>query len=608
MSDTSVIRRPWLLTGGAGRVPPGSTLGLNFMTGTLDPSLTFTRASTATYFDATGTMQTTATNLALWSADFTNAAWSKLQATITPNAVLAPDGTMTASKLVETAVSNTHYMVEARIGSNETLTLSCYLRAGERTSCSLQFTNQATASMRAFFDLTAGTAFAIDGPNADYTAPSSTIQRVGSAGWFRCTLTATKAAVNTTNAPAVALYNASSTYLGDGTSGIYVWGVQLEVGTTASAYVPTTSVANGAPRFDYDPVTHAPRGLLIEESRTNVAFPSVVDNVVWTAQNTVLTPGSGVAPDGTNMATLFVDNATSATHTSQLGTTFAFVSGITYTFSIYAKQGTARGLQILTGSAPFSALPYANFDLAAGTTGSVANGTASITSVGNGWYRCVFATAATASASTIALYVALTNNNNVSARGPIYVGTGTGVYLWGAQTEAGAFPTSYIPTTAAAVTRSIDLCAIPPANMGFFTAPGGSWMAEFIFFNSAPPNSRIIARTETVGGASVYALGAARVGFQIDGVGLATANAGTANAVTKGASTWTAGQAKVCLNGGAVASLATLVTGYGIYTTTGVRFMMPIAAGSTDNTSGYIRRVRYWPRTLSNAELQSVTT
>ena len=74
-------------------------------------------------------------------------------------------------------------------------------------------------------------------------------------------------------------------------------------------------------------------------------------------------------------------------------------------------------------------------------------------------------------------------------------------------------------------------------------------------------------------------------------------------AVTKAASTWTASTGTVCLNGGPVAVNAGQVNGFsGIIT---VRLM---GDPSNEIPNGYIRRLRYWPRVLSNAELQQVTT
>ena len=120
--------QPGSAGGNAAALPPGASLDLSFMTpGTLDPRITFTRASTGTYFDSNGVMRTAAvnqprwdydpvthqlrgllledarTNLWLQSADASNAAWSKSGAplpVVTANQITAPDGSLTAARVV----------------------------------------------------------------------------------------------------------------------------------------------------------------------------------------------------------------------------------------------------------------------------------------------------------------------------------------------------------------------------------------------------------------------------------------------------------------------------------------------------------------------------
>ena len=173
--------------------------------------------------------------------------------------------------------------------------------------------------------------------------------------------------------------------------------------------------------------------------------------------------------------------------------------------------------------------------------------------------------------------------------------------------ELSDFVTSWIPTTSVAVTRSIDSCLIPPANMSpWFASPGGSWFAEFDYLNNTTTNIRIIAHATAPNNQTVMSFTAGANLNQYDGVApMATVNSATVNTVSKGASTWAPGRATLCLNGGAVASSGTLSSGYGVYAANGVRLM---SVGSTVSASGHIRRVAYWSRVLTDAEMRQVTT
>ena len=181
-----------------------------------------------------------------------------------------------------------------------------------------------------------------------------------------------------------------------------------------------------------------------------------------------------------------------------------------------------------------------------------------------------------------------------------------------AQIEAGAFATSYVPTTSAAVTRAQDRCSISAANMApWFNALTGSWFAEFVFQNPTSPNIRILASLGQPAGGSagmVFVDPAQHVAQYDGGTALVTTSpALVVNAVSKGASTWAAGTGQVCGNGGAVLSGA-MPGGFGTLSTLGVCFLIPSNPGVTDNATGYLRRVSYWSRALTGAEMQTVTT
>jgi hypothetical protein len=213
------------------------------------------------------------------------------------------------------------------------------------------------------------------------------------------------------------------------------------------------SAAINAPRFDFDPVTLAPLGLLIEEQRVNSAlYSEQFDNVVYTKTNSTITANATTAPDGTVTGDKHVPDLAATLGTSPAQTrvqqNVTSTSGTTYTFSIYAKAGEFDRIEFaLLGTPTASAL----FSL---TSGTVVSGTgASITPAGNGWYRCVLTFTAGATGSLSLRWTAQSST--------VLIGDGTsGIFLWGAQFEAGAFPTSYIPTVASTVTRAADVAVM----------------------------------------------------------------------------------------------------------------------------------------------------
>lgn len=209
------------------------------------------------------------------------------------------------------------------------------------------------------------------------------------------------------------------------------------------------------PRIDFDPVTGECKGLLIEEQRTNLlTYSGQFDNASWTKQNCTISSNSIVAPDGTLTGDAMTADGTSNPHTILQGAS-ANASG--RTISVYAKAGTATFLQVLTAG---STNPVANFDLVNGTSNMIgSNSTASITPVGNGWYRCVLASSDTAATDVYFAIVTSLTSGRISSN----TSSGT-LYLWGAQLEQGSFPTSYIPTTSSAVTRQADNASMTGSN------------------------------------------------------------------------------------------------------------------------------------------------
>jgi hypothetical protein len=205
-------------------------------------------------------------------------------------------------------------------------------------------------------------------------------------------------------------------------------------------------VASNVPRLDYTNST-CPK-LLLEPSRTNLLLQSsAFDNASWVKTQdgqVTITANAAVAPNGTTTAEKMIPSAIAGFHCVQQLLT---LSAGKASMSVYAKAAENSFLQI------FDALTteFVNFNLTTGAVGSSSVYVGSIEDAGNGWYRCT-ATKDVPSGNFTPRIAVVTSATAV--RGESFTGNGTdGLLIWGAQLEAGAYPTSLINTTTAAVTR-----------------------------------------------------------------------------------------------------------------------------------------------------------
>jgi hypothetical protein len=238
------------------------------------------------------------------------------------------------------------------------------------------------------------------------------------------------------------------------------------------------SAAVDAARFDHDPVTLACKGLLIEEERTNQSLRSedIVNNIGWSLVD-VTSVVSGTSPNG-NSSYQISETNTVANHllvntgSNTATAATSVVSGTSYTGSIFVKKvvGSVDWVQLSFAAAGFGSAQFANFNISNGTVGNYAGLTSEtvprIEEFPNGWYRCsITATATATTSSTSNIVLCFTNNNNIATRFISYLGSTLNSVLASlCQVEAGTFPTSYIPTTTAALLRSADFCSIGSAD------------------------------------------------------------------------------------------------------------------------------------------------
>jgi hypothetical protein len=373
------------------------------------------RATTATRVNSAGLVELVPYNLLQYSEQFDNGAWIKITTTLT-SGQSDPFGGNNAYKWNSSAIGVTQLSQSFSTGA-DVCNISIYAKAGSTS----------------ILNIWIGSAVTFDLANGSVTSGTGTITSVGN-GWYRCS----------TNRSSISLTNTLNPYFSAASTSdfIYIYGGQAVEGSDAKPYQKTETRLN-IPRLDYSNGTCP--SLLVEPQRTNLAlYSSSFDNAAWTLLNGTITANNTTAPDGT----LTADKFTLDAGTNQK-VIFQVVSlNGTYSLSWFMKKGTHRYTQLLIGSEPDI---YANFDLQDGVLGSYANCTPKIEDYGNGWYRCTMSFT-TGFGSAIDIFAI---DSASAARAAATSSTGD-FYVWGAQLEVGSYPTSYIPTTSASVTRNAD--------------------------------------------------------------------------------------------------------------------------------------------------------
>jgi hypothetical protein len=225
------------------------------------------------------------------------------------------------------------------------------------------------------------------------------------------------------------------------------------------------TAASGAARFDHNPATGESLGLLVEEARTNlVTYGSSIQNWGNTGSWNIVSANATTAPDGTITATSIIPN---------VGQPSQMANGIgsnnEKVLSVFAKANGYNHLIIVAQSAPStSAGVLFNLTGSGSIVATNYGATGIIQSLPNGWYRCTMVRSAS-DAATMNTFILRAANSSTPTDSywfqSGFAGDGTsGIYLWGAQLETGSFPTSYIPTSGATVTRAADVATIQGSN------------------------------------------------------------------------------------------------------------------------------------------------
>jgi hypothetical protein len=415
-------------------VVPNTTLG----------DMTVVRATTATRVNSAGLIEVVPRNLLTYSQDFSNVVYGGFnQLSLTANAGISPDGNNNAFLFTK----NTSSIFGWKSQSNTsfylgvTYTFSAFVKKG---------TVGNTAIIRV-----AGGAFPPAIVN-EFNFDTETITNGGSFtklenGWYR--ISGQRTATSTGSGDfQIGVISVLTTDLNN----VLMYGAQLETGSTATEYFPTTTRLN-IPRIDY--TNGSCPSLLVEPQRTNVAlYSEQFDNAYWGKQSgATVVSNTNISPDGNqNADTINLVSGSTISRVEKAGNLLA--ANTFYTISIFLKNISLTSGQTfqlryetlgfdLTGTIDlFNKTNVVNVTGIAGTGYVSGTQNAKITELSNGWVRCSIGIQSGSVVSGAATLYLITNVN-----------ANRSFYAYGMQLEVGSYATSYIPTVASTVTRNADV-------------------------------------------------------------------------------------------------------------------------------------------------------
>ena len=373
--------------------------------------------------------------------------------------------------------------------------------------------------------------------------------------------------------------------------------------TVTRASVGTAETADGRIiTFGSGQLRRTDKGILVEGARTNLLlYSQEFDSVEWSKNNIDATPNAAAAPDGTLTADI-VSPILPAVGTVFLNASgnLPAVSGSSCTFSVFVRaDNIIDATQVFLLRDNTAAVNKVTGTLTWATM-TISGAGASISRLGNtDWYRITLTDNAWTSGNQARVY-------------PGWIGgsatPGHSFAIWGAQMEAAAFPSSYIPTEGSTVTRAADVVtAVPTAGTDYPLTLFGEW--QRIGGTDASSFYRVIGlgrsgvTTEEVTLYQRHTTNVVRA-FVVDGGVDQTLGTGSIGAISRAAARFATNDVTGSFNGQAVASDTSAALPANAPDI--IRFGMNRA--NVEQLDGYLRSAVVVPRALTDAELQGITT
>lgn len=381
----------------------------------------------------------------------------------------------------------------------------------------------------------------------------------------------------------------------------------------ADGYIKTAAI--NEPRFEYDPITKACNGLLMEEARTNLITYSG-DFSQWDHAAAESTSTSQLSPDGSTSC--YKINSTIGIGSSCVCRTpsISITAGSRYVATVYLKAGERKNVRLYVLDYPTASSGFGCwYDLSTGLefaaaaptgTGTLFSNT--ITSLPNGWWKISIAGTVSTTDTTARVWINVFDDagNRIWAEGEV----GTGLYAWGAQLELGNYPTSYIPTTSATVTRNLDIA---------YLSTDASW------FNSTEGTLFCEARTNNAAKGDIMRLISLNDGTTTNRIEsyISTSGANTFPTLVSGTTTASGSASFTSINTQPIktayaykADNFAMIADGSSTPDTDTAGAIPVVnrlsfgysnALSSSSLNGYVRKIAYYPSRISNNELVEIT-